>query len=62
MKRQNLMYIPSLIGDASFFPTGTLADKMIQTGIGQFEADGCVLNVEVQSDLQFDSAAVGAVS
>ena len=62
MKHQNLMYIPSLIGDASSFSTGTLADTMVQTGIGQFEADRGALNVEVQSDLQFASTAIAAVN
>jgi hypothetical protein len=61
IKRQNLMNGPSLIGDASFFPTGPLANTMIQTAIGQFEGDEAPLSAEIQSDLQLAGAAVATV-
>lgn len=62
VKRQGYLYGPSLIGDASFFPTGNLADVMIQTAIAQFEQDETVLTYEINSDLALAEAAVFAVS
>ena len=62
VKRQEFLYGPSLIGNASFFPTGNLAQTMIDTAIGQFEQDETVLAPEIDSDLALAEAAVFTVS
>jgi hypothetical protein len=62
VKREGYLHGPSLIGNASFFPTGSLAAVMIETAISQFEADEGEIEAEITSDLQLADAAVFGVS
>jgi hypothetical protein len=61
VKRQGYLYGPSLLGNASFFPTGSLADVLIENDIALFEQDEGQLNALIASDFQLAEGAVIAV-
>ncbi|KAL2070013.1 hypothetical protein VTL71DRAFT_14693 [Oculimacula yallundae] len=50
-KRQGWLYGPSLLGNASFFPTGSLGSARMQADMGLFALDSAYVAPRAQADL-----------
>lgn len=62
IKRQGWLYGPSLLGNASFFPTGSLGIARMQSDMGLFAIDNAYISSREQADLLAVQQAVAAVS
>ncbi len=61
IKRQGWLYGPSLLGDASFFPTGALGGSRITSDIVQFRVDSAYITAASDTDLALVQQAIAAV-
>ncbi|KAK6585994.1 hypothetical protein PZA11_001051 [Diplocarpon coronariae] len=59
-KRAGWLYGPSLLGNASYFPTGTLAGARIRNDIALFQIDSAYIMSAAQTDLELAKDAVAA--
>lgn len=62
IKRQGWLYGPSLLGNASFFPTGSLGTARMQADMGSFSLDSAYVAPRAQADLLAVQQAVADVS
>ncbi|KAH7346897.1 putative arachidonate 5-lipoxygenase [Rhexocercosporidium sp. MPI-PUGE-AT-0058] len=60
IKRQGWLYGPSLLGNASFFPTGSLGIARMQSDMGLFALDSAYVGPRAQADLLAVQQAVAA--
>ncbi|KAK2629831.1 hypothetical protein QTJ16_000651 [Diplocarpon rosae] len=60
VKRAGWLYGPSLLGNASYFPTGALAGARIQNDIALFQVDSAYIMSAAQADLALAKEAVAA--
>ncbi|KAH9217134.1 lipoxygenase [Leptodontidium sp. 2 PMI_412] len=60
IKRQGWLYGPSLLGNASFFPTGSLGIARMQSDMGLFAIDNAYISSREQADLLAVQQAVAA--
>ncbi|KAK0103807.1 hypothetical protein ONS95_005806 [Cadophora gregata] len=61
-KREGWLYGPSLLGNASFFPTGSLGTARMQTDMALFAAESAYISPKAQADLAAVQSAVLARS
>jgi len=62
IKREGWLYGPSILGNASFFPTGALGTARMQADMALFSAESAYIGPKAQADLAAVQAAVIAVS
>src|SRR6187402_2184980 len=62
VKREGYLYGPSLLGNSSFFPTGSLAAVRIQADVAQFEVDSTLVTANSDKDLAAVQETITAVS
>ena len=62
LKRQGYVYGPSLLGNTSYFPTGSLGDAMVQQHVDQWLSDAYWLTTAVEDEFKSASRALNEVS
>ena len=60
--RAGYLYSPSLIGNTSFFLTGSLGDQLVQSDIALWEKDAAPVNATIQAEVVPIIQSLGAVS
>ena len=60
--RAGYQYGPSLIGNSSFFLTGSLGDQLVQSEVTLWEKDAQPVRAAIQAEVTPVLRAIGAVS